>query len=282
MDGDALDHAARLLARARRPLFLTGAGMSAESGIPTFRDEGGYWRRFPPFARLGLAAQDLASPWAFRHHLAHAWAFYEWRRRNAAENAPHAGYAVITRWLAERFPEGFVHTTNTDGYHLRAGIAPDRLREVHGSMWRLQCLRPCSRRFWEEARVPLCDLDEVTMEASELPHCDRCGGVARPHILMFGDGDYVGHPDQDAAWEAFVSGGVDLALLIGASGAVPTNDRIAATLQRRGCKVVTLNPDPTAGGYLRPDVALHLPAGEALIALDDRLGGIAGGSRLLP
>jgi len=64
MHSASVDRAAHLLAAARRPLFLTGAGMSAESGIPTFRDAGGYWRRFPPFARLGLAAQDLASPWA--------------------------------------------------------------------------------------------------------------------------------------------------------------------------------------------------------------------------
>jgi len=88
---------------------------------------------------------------------------------------------------------------------------------------------------------------------------------------MFGDGDYVGHPAQDAAWERFVAGGVDLALLIGASGAVPTNDRIAATLQQRGCPVITINPDPAAGGHLRPDIALPLAAGEALTALDRRL-----------
>jgi len=271
MDPGPVDRAAHLLAAARRPLVLTGAGMSAESGIPTFRDEGGYWRRFPPFARLGLAAQDLASPWAFHHHLAHAWAFYEWRRRNAAANVPHAGYTVIGRWLAERFPEGFIHTTNTDGYHLRAGADPTRLREVHGSMWRLQCLRPCAPVFWDEVRVPLCGLDEAAMEASELPRCPRCGGVARPHILMFGDGDYLSHLAQDAAWERFIAGGVDVVLLIGTSGAVPTNDRIAAALQQRGCRVVTINPDPTAGGYVHPDVALHLKAGDALTALDRRL-----------
>lgn len=146
-----------------------------------------------------------------------------------------------------------------------------RLREVHGSLWRLQCLRPCSPGFWEEVRVPLCGLDEQTMEAEDYPRCPRCGSVARPHILMFGDAGYVGHPTQDAAWERFIAGGVDLALLIGASGAVPTNDRIAATLQQRGCPMITINPDPAAGGYVQPDVVLHLHAGDALTALDRRL-----------
>ncbi len=69
---------------AKRVAFLTSAGMSADSNIPTFRDKEGYWSNFPPFKEKGLEAQDLASPWAFRNELPHAWAFYEWRRRNAA------------------------------------------------------------------------------------------------------------------------------------------------------------------------------------------------------
>ena len=113
-------------------LVLTSAGMSADSNIPTFRDKDGYWRNFPPFKERGLEAQDLASPWAFRNELPHAWAFYEWRRRNADENEPHAGYHVINCWMSDC--DAFIHTTNTDGYHLRSGCATDRIKEVHGSM----------------------------------------------------------------------------------------------------------------------------------------------------
>lgn len=271
MDIEGVKDAADLLGAATRVLFLTSAGMSAESGIPTFRDRDGYWRRFPPFAAKGLEAQDLASPWAFRTCLDHAWAFYEWRRRNAAANTPHGGYDVIYRWMASRYPDSFIHTTNTDGYHLRAGAPGERVREVHGSMWRLQCLRPCSLRFWQEDRVPLCSLDEETMQAGDFPTCSDCGGIARPHILMFGDGDYVGHPQQDRWWEGFLRQPVDVALLIGSSGAVPTNDAIAAHLQARGCKVILINPDPAAGGVARPQVSLVAGAKEALLALDSML-----------
>jgi NAD-dependent SIR2 family protein deacetylase len=268
-----VDRAAALLDRARRVVFLTSAGMSAESGIPTFRDRDGYWRRFPPFAAKGLEAQDLASPWAFRTCLDHAWAFYEWRRRNADANRPHVGYKVVCRWMTARFPESFVHTTNTDGYHLRAGTPAARLREVHGSIWRLQCLRPCSRDFWDDERVPLCALDEQVMAASDYPTCPRCGEIARPHVLMFGDGEYVGYPEQDRRWQAFVQRPVDVALLIGSSGAVPTNDLLAARLQANGARVITINPDPHAGGFLRPDVAIAAGAGAALTAIDRRLDG---------
>ena len=88
---EVLHKASDLIKKSKRTLFLTSAGMSADSNIPTFRDKDGYWRNFPPFKEKNLEAQDLASPWAFRNELPHAWAFYEWRRRNAEENLPHEG-----------------------------------------------------------------------------------------------------------------------------------------------------------------------------------------------
>ena len=104
-----------MIHEAKRVVFLTSAGMSADSNIPTFRDKEGYWSNFPPFKEKGLEAQDLASPWAFRNELPHAWAFYEWRRRNAHENQPHTGYKIINQWIEERLEDAFIHTTNTDG-----------------------------------------------------------------------------------------------------------------------------------------------------------------------
>ena len=154
--------AAELLQNAKRVLFLTSAGMSADSNIPTFRDKDGYWKNFPPFKEKNLQAQDLASPWAFRNELPYAWAFYEWRRQNANENKPHQGYEILNKWMKCHLADGFIHTTNTDGYHLRSGCSSSKILEVHGSMWRLQCLDACSHRFWKEETVPLCNLDKNT------------------------------------------------------------------------------------------------------------------------
>ncbi|MEE9259224.1 MAG: Sir2 family NAD-dependent protein deacetylase [Nitrospinaceae bacterium] len=261
-----LDKSAKLLREAKRILFLTSAGMSADSNIPTFRDKDGYWKNFPPFKEKNLEAQDLASPWAFRNVLPHAWAFYEWRRQNAYENEPHEGYHIINRWLADR--DGFIHTTNTDGYHLRSGCPPDRVMEVHGSMWRLQCLEGCSRSFWENDSVPLCKLDRETMKASGYPSCPGCRGIARPHILMFGDWEYVGHPDQEENFDRFVQQPVDLAVLIGSSGAVPTNDYIALRLKDQGAEVININPDPSTNSIVNTDLFLPMKSKEALVALD--------------
>jgi len=242
--------------------------MSADSHIPTFRDKEGYWKNFPPFRKKGLEAQDLASPWAFRNVLPHAWAFYEWRRRNAHENKPHRGYEIINRWMVERFEDAFIHTTNTDGYHLRSGCAADRVMEVHGSMWRLQCLDVCTHDFWDEATVPLCDLDPDTMQASGFPTCPRCRAIARPHILMFGDGEYCGHPEQEENFRRFMRQPVDAAILVGSSGAVPTNDFIALGLLRAGTAVITINPDPSANSIARTEYFLPMKSREAFEALD--------------
>ena len=263
-----IQQAAELLSNAKRVLFLTSAGMSADSKIPTFRDKDGYWRNFPPFKEKNLQAQDLASPWAFRNELSHAWAFYEWRRQNANENKPHEGYKIINRWMTDHLEDGFIHTTNTDGYHLRSGCLTNRVLEVHGSMWRLQCLDVCSHVFWKEETVPLCRLDRKSMKASNYPTCSMCNGIARPHILMFGDMEYLGHPEQEKNFRNFMKKEVDLVFLVGSSGAVPTNDYIALQLKNRGAKLININPDPSTNDIAQAEVFLTLKSREALVQLD--------------
>ena len=266
---NVIQQAADLLKQAKRVLFLTSAGMSADSKIPTFRDKDGYWENFPPFKEKNLQAQDLASPWAFRNELSHAWAFYEWRRQNAYENSPHEGYEIINHWIDNLLEEGFIHTTNTDGYHLRSGCQTDKILEVHGSMWRLQCLDACSYNFWEEVTVPLCTLDRESMKASNYPTCITCQGIARPHILMFGDGEYAGHPEQESNFRNFVQKEVDLVFLVGSSGAVPTNDYIALELKNRGAKTININPDPSTNDIVQSETFILLKSRETFIQIND-------------
>ena len=263
---EILHRASDLIKNSKRTLFLTSAGMSADSNIPTFRDKDGYWKNFPPFREKNLEAQDLASPWAFRNELPHAWAFYEWRRRYAQENQPPEGYRIINKWLQNQ--DGFIHTTNTDGLHLRSGCPEDRILEVHGSMWRLQCLNTCNYQFWEDLSVPLCDLDMGTMKASNYPKCSSCRGIARPHILMFGDGEYTGHPEQEGNFKRFIQNPVDLTVLVGSSGAVPTNDYIAVHFMELGAPVININLDPSSNRIVNTDFFIEMKGQEALVELD--------------
>ena len=135
-------------------------------------------------------------------------------------------------------------------------------------MWRLQCLDMCSYRFWDDLQVPLCTLDHETMKSSDFPHCPSCKSIARPHILMFGDGEYTGHPEQEKNFRQFLQQPVDLAVLIGSSGAVPTNDYIALQLMDAGAEVININPDVSANSIVGTENFIPLTSRKALINLD--------------
>ena len=171
--------------------------------------------------------------------------------------------------MKNHFEDAFIHTTNTDGYHLRSKCPANQIIEVHGSMWRLQCLEICSHDFWDEETVPLCKLDQENMRASNYPSCPQCHATARPHILMFGDMDYVGHPEQEKNFERFVREEVDLAILVGSSGAVPTNDYLALELKNRGTKLININPDQSANNIAQAEIFISLKSRDAFSQLDE-------------
>jgi NAD-dependent SIR2 family protein deacetylase len=262
-----------ILKRAETCLFLTSAGMSADSGIPTFRDREGYWRNFPVFKQKGLVAQELASPHSFRVHPHHSWAFYEWRRRNAKENSPHRGYEILNYMISDYFKDSFVHTTNTDGYHLFSGLPENKVMETHGSIWRIQCMQgsSCSFGFEKNEDVPLCELDYEKMSASNMPVCPVCGSLIRPNVLMFGDWEYVDNEVQYRNFTSFLNrvGAPDIVFLIGSSSEIPTNDYIAEKLQRAGSSVITINPDRSSTRVCRPDIFLETGALDAFEQIEE-------------
>ncbi|ADD69641.1 Silent information regulator protein Sir2 [Denitrovibrio acetiphilus DSM 12809] len=270
-----MDNLITLLKDAQTCLFLTSAGMSADSGIPTFRDRDGYWRNFPIFKEKGLHPQELASPHSFRTQAHHSWAFYEWRRRNARENTPHIGYEIINDMLNNYFKNAFVHTTNTDGYHLISGLDESKVMEVHGSIWRIQCMNGNGCRFMYEQndQVPLCELDYETMSASDMPLCPHCSSLLRPNVLMFGDWEYVEHLHQYNNYRQFLDEVhiPDLIFLVGSSSEIPTNDYIAKSLQSHGAKVITINPDPDSTRVCRPDIYIQQGAAKAFGVIRDAL-----------
>lgn len=261
--------------KAKTVVFLTGAGISADSNIPTFRDKEGYWRNFPAFKRAGLEAQTLASPRSFRRCPQYAWAFYEWRRRNAHQNKPHAGYTVINKLIEKHFKKTFIHTTNTDGHHLISGTKPSSVCEVHGSMWRLQCMREvgCNYGVRENLEVPLCDLDKEKMEAGRLPICPICGDLLRPNILMFGDWDYIENTYQKRNWYSFLEEVKvpDVVFLIGSSSTIATNDSIASRLKQNGSYIITINPQVSSLSFCKPDAFMQMKAKDALLAIYESL-----------
>jgi len=236
---DDLGVAAARLRGARRVLALTGAGVSAESGVPTFRGPKGLWRQFRP--------EDLATPEAFARDPKLVWEWYAWRRETIAPLAPNRAHTALAA-LEERVPEFRLATQNVDGLHAAAGSR--RLLELHGSIWRLRCTG-CGRTA-EDRRVPL----------PELPPRCACGTVLRPDVVWFGE------MLPDAAVEEAVAAArsAEVVLVVGTSSLVYPAAALPRIARAAGAFVIEVNTEPTPLTS-SADVSLRGPAAELMPAL---------------
>lgn len=227
--------ATRALAEARRVLVVTGAGISAESGIPTFRGAGGLWE--------GHAAQDLATPEAFARDPDLVWRWYRWRRGicNAAE--PNAGHRAITALEASH--DALTLTQNVDGLHARAGTR--RLVELHGNIDTARCTDCATLR-------PIGELG-----GAGVPECPLCCEPMRPHILWFGETYWDGTLDRGIGFAR----DADVCLVVGTSGQVTAPAQVALHAKRCGALLIEVNP---AASEVTPfaDIWLRGPAGQVL------------------
>jgi NAD-dependent SIR2 family protein deacetylase len=188
----AIEVAGRAIASADALLIGAGAGMGVDSGLPDFRGNQGFWTAYPPYQHLGLDFFSLANPRWFETDQSLAWGFYGHRLEMYRRTQPHDGFAILHSW-AERMHHGaFVYTSNVDGHFQKAGLSPDRVLEIHGSLEWLQCTRSCGSGIFPSDSVHV-DVDKNTMRAKEpLPRCPVCAALARPNVLMF----------EDRTWDA--------------------------------------------------------------------------------
>jgi NAD-dependent deacetylase len=236
---EALEIAREALRGAGRVVAMTGAGISAESGVPTFRGAGGLWRSHQ--------ATDLATPQAFRRDPRLVWEWYDWRRGLVGACAPNEGHRALVR--LEDWAEDFTLVTqNVDGLHALAGSRA--LLELHGSLWRLRCTACGGVR--EDRTHPLV----------LLPECPACGGLERPDVVWFGE-------SLDAVVLARAAEAVrraDVLLVVGTSGVVQPAASLAWECKRAGGVVIVANLEPTEHTELA-DAFVRGPAGQTLPAL---------------
>lgn len=224
---------------ARRVVALTGSGISAESGVPTFRDaQTGLWARYDP--------QELATPEAFARDPELVWRWYAWRRGLVERASPNAGHRALAR-LERCVPNFSLLTQNVDGLHQEAGS--EGVVELHGNLRRSRC-----------------PLEGVTVEADGTDHppplCPNCGSPLRPDVVWFGEA--LPAAGLEAASEAARS--CDLLLSVGTSGLVYPAASLPYEALESGATVVEVNPEPTP---LSPDAHFSLRgrAGEVLPGL---------------
>ena len=230
---------ARRISDATRLTIVTGAGISAASGVPTFRGPQGLWRSFRP--------EDLATRQAFDRDPRLVWEWYDWRRTRIAACRPNAAHQVIAEWSRR---EGFTLVTqNVDGLHERAGT--NGVIRYHGSLWQLRCAAPCAAgsRPWKDEAVPLIPLP---------PRCPHCGALARPAVVWFGEGI-----PEDAARAAQAATTCDVFLSIGTSSVVYPAAALLHDAKRHGAFTAEINPEATASAAV-VDVAITMKAEDAL------------------
>jgi NAD-dependent deacetylase len=231
--------AARRLACASRVLVLTGAGVSAESGVPTFRGPGGLWRQYRP--------EDLATAAAFHRDPVLVWEWYAWRRETIAPLRPNAAHRALAS-LEARVPELLLATQNVDGLHSAAGSR--RLVELHGTIWRLRCTA-CDLSL-DDRRVPLPELP---------PRCE-CGAALRPGVVWFGEA-----LPEEAVGQAFAAAReAEVVLVVGTSSLVYPAAALPEVARAAGAFVIEVNPEPTPLSSIA-DVSLRGPAATVVPAL---------------
>jgi NAD-dependent deacetylase len=268
MDSATLARARALVADARRIVVLTGAGVSAESGVPTFRGTGGLWKTF--------RAEELATRQAFARDPRLVWEWYAWRRELVARCAPNAAHHALARLALARDGLGSdggvtIATQNVDGLHARAAReaareaagaagearadpAPAMPLELHGNLFATRCA-DCGADAGGDVAVDATSPDT-------LPRCERCGGLLRPGVVWFGemlDSRVLGAATAAAA-------AADVALVVGTSAVVHPAAGLASHTLAHGGAVIEVNPDatPLSG---RATVALRGLAGELVPTL---------------
>lgn len=234
------------LARSKTITVLTGAGVSKESGIPTFREaQTGLWKRYNP--------EELATPQAFLRDPQLVWEWYEWRRSLISQAKPNPGHIALVEF-SRQYPTFTLVTQNVDGLHQQAGSR--EVIELHGNIMRNKC--------FDEGVV----VDSWVEDGSVPPKCPNCQSMLRPDVVWYGEG--LPSTVVESAFEASLE--AEVFLSVGTSSLVQPAAALPLYARQNGAVVVEVNPDQTPLTHLADYVIPH-PSGEALPELVRRVWG---------
>ncbi len=218
---EAVSRFIELLRASRYVVAFTGAGISAESGIPTFRGRGGLWEKYDP--------AELATPQAFERDPVRVWEWYRMRMEVIYEAKPNSAHLVLARMERAGLLKAII-TQNVDGLHQKAGAS--RIIELHGNIWRVRCTNPACGYKGALEKPP----------SIVPPRCPRCGSLLRPDVVWFGE-PLPRHAWREAVEEAAKA---DLIIVVGTSGGVQPAASIPLITKSRGGRLVEVNPEETS------------------------------------
>ncbi len=247
------------VARARGAVVvLTGAGISAESGIPTFRGDDGFWTA----GSANYTPEELATWSFFRRDPRASWGWYLYRRARTLQAQPNAAHHALVE-LERRIGARMVLVTqNVDGLHRRAGSDPEHLYEIHGNLGLMRCAAGCGggrpRPLPDSIEAPASATEPLSPRSAEMLHCASCGGWMRPHVLWFDECYSEELFRAESAQCAFYA--MDLLLVVGTTGATSLPAMAGRIAVRRGVPLIDLNPE---AGYFA-DLARRSAGGMVL------------------
>lgn len=258
-------YAAEIINTADALLIGAGAGIGVDSGLPDFRGSEGFWKAYPPIAKLGIRFEEMANPEWFEKKPRLAWAFYGHRYNLYKSIIPHKGFKLlldIGEFMRYKY---FIYTSNVDGQFQKAGFDNAKIDEIHGSINYLQCSKNCQDDIW------LADFDKILIDeekfeaVGDLPTCPHCGAIARPNILMFGDWGWNGRRSNQQSmkfqnWlQELQNANANLAIIeLGAGTAIPSIRHNSQYLVKdMNAKLIRINPRDT---YV-PKGQISIPTG---------------------
>ena len=271
----SLQKAAKLIMKAEGILIGAGAGMGVDSGLPDFRGPEGFWKAYPPIAKLGLRFEQMANPHWFTKDPELAWGFYGHRLNLYRNTTPHEGFGILKRWVNDQSIHAFVYTSNVDGHFQRAGFEPEEIIECHGSLNHLQCLAECGQAIWSADETQVSVNTNTLRAANPLPSCPSCGKLARPNVLMFGDWGWNsertnGQRNRFLKWQRKTERCELIIIEVGAGKNVPTVRHTCEEFASgEGCSLIRINPRDV--NVPRGSIALSLGGLDALERLDAHL-----------
>ena len=254
MTQNSIERAVHALSSAQRIAVLTGAGVSKESGVPTFRDaQTGLWTQYDP--------QQLATSQAFQRDPKLVWEWYEFRRAMVREAKPNPGHEALVK-LQNQFPRTTIITQNVDDLHEQAGSK--NVIHLHGNIAQSKCFRDC------QGSPTIVDLANIDHDSADVPpRCPHCGNYLRPDVVWFGEMLPVGQLQRamDAAMQC------DVMLVVGTSGLVHPAASLPIHAYQNGATIIEVNPDQTPLSTIAA-VRLVGPSGELLPALIEKIGDV--------
>lgn len=226
-------------------IITAGAGMGIDSGLPDFRGTEGFWKAYPPIAKLGYSFSKMANPKLFVENPKLAWGFYAHRLNLYRSTIPHGGFQLLLDFVKKKNNNYFIYTSNVDGQFQKAGFNEKKIYEVHGSIHKLQCINSCTNEIWKNDLEKI-DVDIDKLEIKELPKCKNCAELSRPNILMFDD-EYFIENEQSKQFHHWRFKNKDKKMVIieiGAGSTIPTIRTFGDRLSKldKNISLIRINP----------------------------------------